>query len=54
MTRIAEALCLAIVLLAIAGLAALGAIPGEVARFAPLAVVPWIIRRTPSCALRRA
>lgn len=49
MTRIQEALCLAIVLLAIALLAVAGAIPAEVAQYAPLAVVPWIIRRDPAC-----
>jgi hypothetical protein len=54
MTRIQEALCLAIVLLAIAVLAVFDVIPAEVARFAPLAVVPWIIRRNPACATGRA
>jgi len=52
MTRIQETLCLAIVLLAIAGLAVVDAIPAEVAQYAPLAMVPWIIRRDPAC--RRA
>lgn len=54
MTRIQEGLCLAIVLLAVAVLAVFDVIPEQVARFAPLAVVPWIIRRDPSCALRKA
>ena len=50
MTRTQEALCLAIVLLAIAGLAVVDAIPAAVAQYAPLAMVPWIIRRNPGCA----
>ncbi|MCZ8368732.1 MAG: hypothetical protein O9293_01990 [Porphyrobacter sp.] len=54
MTRIQEALCLATVLLAIAVLAVFEVIPEHVAQFAPLAVVPWIIRRNPACATARA
>lgn len=54
MSRIPEAFCLAIVLLAIAGLAVFDVIPEQIAQYAPLAVAVWIIRRGPSCALRRA
>lgn len=52
MSRIQEALCLAAVLLAIAVLAVFDVIPEQVAQFAPLAMVPWIIRRNPACAAR--
>jgi hypothetical protein len=54
MTRIQEALCLAIVLLAIAVLAVFDIIPEQIAQYAPLAVVPWIIRRNPACATGKA
>lgn len=54
MTRIQEALCLAAVLIAVAVLAVVGVIPEEVAQYAPLAVVPWIIRRDPACTAREA
>jgi len=58
MTRIQEALCLAAALLAIAVLAVFDVIPAQVAQFAPLAVVPWIIRRAPAydpaCGPRKA
>lgn len=52
MSRIQEALCLAIILLGIAVLAVFEIIPEQVAQFAPLAMVPWIIRRNPACAAR--
>ncbi|WP_285712337.1 hypothetical protein [Erythrobacter oryzae] len=54
MTRIQEALCLAFVLLALAALAVFDIIPEQVAQFAPLAMVPWIIRRDPACGPRKA
>lgn len=54
MTRIQEALCLALVLLALAVLAVFDVIPAQVAQFAPLAMVPWIIRRDSACAVRKA
>jgi hypothetical protein len=54
MTRIQEALCLAAVLIAVAVLAVVGVIPEKVAQYAPLAVVPWIIRRDPACTARKA
>jgi hypothetical protein len=54
MTRIHEALCLAAVLFALAGLAVFDIIPEQVAQFAPLAVVPWIIRREPACGRSKA
>jgi hypothetical protein len=54
MTRIQEALCLAAVLIAIAVLAVFDIIPEAVAQFAPLAVVPWIIRRDRACGPRKA
>lgn len=52
MTRIQEALLLAAVLIAIAVLAVFDIIPEAVAQFAPLAVVPWIIRRDRTCSVR--
>jgi hypothetical protein len=54
MTRIQEALCLAAVLLALAGLAVFDVIPEQVSQFAPLAMLPWIIRRDPACGRSRA
>jgi len=54
MTRIQEALCLAALLIVIAVLAVFDIIPEQVAHFAPLTVVPWIIRRDPACGPRRA
>ena len=45
MSRIQEALCLAIILLGIAVLAVFEIIPEQVAQFAPLAMVP----RPPGC-----
>lgn len=54
MTRISEALCLAAVLIGIAVLAVFDVIPAEIAQYAPLAVVVWVIGRSPSCALRKA
>lgn len=53
MSRIQEALCLAIVLLAVAVLAMFDLIPQQFAQYAPLAMLPWIIRR-PACTLRKA
>lgn len=49
MARIQQALCLAFVLIAIALLAVFDVIPEQVAQFAPLAMVPWIISRDPAC-----
>lgn len=54
MPRLPEAFCLAIVLVAIAGLAVFDIIPEQIAQYAPLAVAAWMIRRQPSCALRKA
>ena len=54
MTRIQEALVLGFVLLAIAVLAVFDVIPETVAQYAPLAMVPWIIRRSSGCTLRKA
>ncbi len=54
MTRINEALLLAAALIGIAALAVFAIIPAELAQYAPLAVVPFVIRRQPSCALRKA
>ncbi len=54
MTRIQEALCLAFVLLGIAVLAVFDVIPEQVAQFAPLVMVPWLIRRDPACVRRKA
>jgi hypothetical protein len=54
MTRIQEALALGFVLLAIAVLAVFDVIPEQVAQYAPLAMVPWIIRRGSGCTLRKA
>ena len=54
MTRIQEALCLAALLIAIAVLAVFDIIPEQVAQFAPLVMVPWIVRRDPACAARKA
>lgn len=45
MTRIQEALCLAAALIAIAVLAVFDIIPVEIARFAPLAAVPFVVAR---------
>jgi hypothetical protein len=52
MTRIQEALCLAAVLFALAGLAVFDIIPEQVSQFAPLVMLPWIIRRDPACGRR--
>jgi hypothetical protein len=49
MTRIQEALCLAAVLFALAFLAVFDIIPEQVSQFAPLVMLPWIIRRNPAC-----
>jgi hypothetical protein len=54
MTRISEALCLAAVLTGIAALAVFDVIPAEIAQYVPLAVAVWVVRRSPSCALRKA
>ncbi|MFM7349868.1 MAG: hypothetical protein ACKO01_10335 [Erythrobacter sp.] len=53
MTRIQEALCLALVLLAIAVLAVFDVVPAQVAQYAPLVMLPWIIRR-PACSPKKA
>jgi hypothetical protein len=50
MTRIPEALCLAAVLFVLAVLAVFDVIPEQVAQYAPLVMLPWIIRRDPACA----
>lgn len=53
MTRTNEAVILAIVLIGIAVLAIFDVIPAQVAQYAPLAVVPWIVRsRRGACAMR--
>jgi hypothetical protein len=52
MTRIQEALCLAAVLLALAGLAVFDIIPEQAAQYAPLVMAVWIIRRDPACGRR--
>lgn len=49
MTRNHEALLIGCVLLAIALLAVFGIIPEAIAQYAPLAVVPFILSRQPSC-----
>jgi hypothetical protein len=54
MTRIQEALCLAAVLFALAGLAVFDIIPEQVLQFAPLVMLPWIIRRDPACGHSKA
>ncbi|WP_156443365.1 hypothetical protein [Erythrobacter sp. CCH5-A1] len=54
MTRIQEALCLAAALIALAVLAVFDIIPAQIAQFAPLAMVPWIIRRDRTCVARKA
>lgn len=54
MTRIQEALCLAAVLLALAVLAVFDIIPEQVSQFAPLVMLPWIIRRDSARALCKA
>ncbi len=53
MSRIQEALLLTTILLAIAVLSVFDIIPAAFAQYAPLAVVPWIIRRNPSCGRRK-
>jgi hypothetical protein len=52
MTRIQEALALGFVLLAIALLAVFDVIPEQVAQYAPLAIVPLVLRRRNACAGR--
>lgn len=54
MTRIQEALCLAAVLFALAVLAVFDIVPEQVSQYAPLVMLPWIIRRDPACGLRKA
>ena len=49
MNRTHEALLLGCVLLAIALLAVLDVVPAAVAQYAPLAVVPFIVRNRPHC-----
>lgn len=50
MTRIQEAFCLAAGLIGIALLSVFDVIPAQVAQYAPLAVVPWVVRRN-ACTL---
>lgn len=45
MTSTQEALCLAVVLIAVAVLAVFDVIPAQVAQYAPLAVVPFVVSR---------
>ncbi len=54
MTRIQEALCLALVLFALAALTVFEVIPAEIAQYAPLVMAVWIIRRDPGCGRRKA
>jgi hypothetical protein len=54
MTRIQEALLLAAVLIALAALAVFDISPDAVSQFAPLVMLPWIIRRDTACAARKA
>ena len=49
MTRFQEALLLGAALIAVALLAVFDIIPEEIARFAPIAVVPLIVARHRSC-----
>lgn len=49
MTRLQEALLLAAALMAIALLAVFDIIPASFAQFAPLAVVPFVVRRRSAC-----
>ncbi len=49
MYRIHQALLLGSVLLGIALLAVFDIIPAAIAQYAPLAVVPFIVSRQPSC-----
>ncbi len=50
MTPIHEALLLGLILLAIALLAVFGIIPEAIAQYAPLAVVPFLVRGRNGCA----
>ncbi len=50
MNRIHEALLLAALLLAIAMLAVAELMPEGVAQVAPLAMLPFLLRRRPACA----
>ncbi|MFN4239091.1 MAG: hypothetical protein ACK4E5_00445 [Erythrobacter cryptus] len=50
MTRFAEALLAGGLLIALALLAILEAIPAEAAQFAPLALLPLLLRRRRACA----
>jgi hypothetical protein len=53
MTRTSEALILAAVLIGIAVLSVFDVIPAQVAQYAPLAVVPFLVsRRRATCAVR--
>lgn len=54
MNRIHQALLLGGVLLGVALLAVAGIIPAVVAQYAPLAVVPFIVRRRSACTGLRA
>lgn len=53
MTRTQEALLIGGVLIAIALLAVFDIIPEAVAQYAPLAVVPILLRRSGACSTRR-
>lgn len=50
MTAIQEAFCLAAVIFAVALLAVFDVIPAQAAQFAPLAVLPFVVRRRAACA----
>jgi len=52
MNRISQAMLLACALLAIALLAVFDIVPEAVAQYAPLAVVPFVIRNSQSCRRR--
>lgn len=54
MTRIQEALCLAVILLAVALLAVFDIVPEAVAQYAPLAVLPILLRRGGCAPLAKA
>lgn len=51
MTRVHEALLLAAILLGLAVLAVFEIIPAGVSQYAPLVMLPWIIRHEPRCAM---
>lgn len=49
MNRISQAVVLACAIFLVAVLAVLGIVPEALARYAPLAAVPFIVLRQPSC-----